>query len=285
MPQEFGGIWTIKKLAVLQDYLKFYTTALKGKFTLHYADAFAGSGEFSPAKNSDQDTLIPHENMIGSVETALSIDPAFDQYHFNDIDPVFIKELERIKSEHPDKQIEIHKGDANTFVPDFCSRMKSNDRVVLMLDPFSTQLDWATLKPVTDSGVVDLWLLFPISAILRMTPKDGSKIKPEWKQTLDRLLGTNDWEQALYKPVTNKTLDLFDNTHYSAESRINVEEPKNWISKRLQEEFRFVAEPVLLNNNNRPLFLFYFAVSNPTKSAWGLAQRVTSQIINKYNSG
>ena len=212
MPQEFGGIWTIKKLAVLQDYLKFYTTALKGKFTLHYADAFAGSGEFSPAKNSDQDTLIPHENMIGSVETALSIDPAFDQYHFNDIDPVFIKELERIKSEHPDKQIEIHKGDANTFVPDFCSRMKSNDRVVLMLDPFSTQLDWATLKPVADSGVVDLWLLFPISAILRMTPKDGSKIKPEWKQTLDRLLGTNDWEQALYKPVTNKTLDLFDNT-------------------------------------------------------------------------
>ena len=204
MTQEFGGIWTLKKLAVLKDYLKFYTTALKGKFTLHYVDAFAGSGEFSPAKNTDQDTLVPYQNMIGSVDTALSINPAFDQYHFNDIDPDFIKELERLKSEHPDKHIEIKAGDANTFVPNFCSQMQSNDRAVLMLDPFSTQLDWATLIPVAESGKVDLWLLFPISVILRMTPKDGTKTKPEWKQTLDRLLGTNDWEKALYKPVTNK---------------------------------------------------------------------------------
>ena len=68
----------------------------------------------------------------------------------------------------------------------------------MLLDPFSTQLDWATLNPVAESGKVDLWLLFPLSAIIRMRPRDGSKTKPEWKQTLDRLLGTNDWEKALY---------------------------------------------------------------------------------------
>ena len=117
-----------------------------------------------------------------------------------------------------------------------------------------------------------------------MTPKDGTKTKPEWKQTLDRLLGTNDWEKALYKPVTNKTADLFDNAPDNPENRINVEELKNWISARLREIFPFVAAPVLLKNNNRPLFLFYFAVSNPNESAWGLAQKVTSQILNKHNS-
>ena len=199
MTQEFGGIWTLKKLAVLKDYLKFYTTALKGKFTLHYVDAFAGSGEFSPAKNTDQDTLVPYQNMIGSVDTALSINPAFDQYHFNDIDPDFIKELERLKSEHPDKHIEIKAGDANTFVPNFCSQMQSNDRAVLMLDPFSTQLDWATLIPVAESGKVDLWLLFPISVILRMTPKDGTKTNQNgsrhwidyWEQTIGKKHCTN----------------------------------------------------------------------------------------------
>jgi len=272
--QEFGGIWTLKKLAVLKDYLKFYTTALKGKFTLHYVDAFAGSGEFSPAKNTDQDTLAPYQNMIGSVDTALSINPAFDQYHFNDIDPDFIKELGRLKSEHPDKHIEIKAGDANTFVPDFCSQMQSNDRAVLMLDPFSTQLDWATLIPVAESGKVDLWLLFPISVILRMTPKDGTKTKPEWKQTLDRLLGTNDWEKALYKPVTNKTADLFDNAPDDTENRINVEELKNWISARLREIFPFVASPVLLQNNNARCFYFILPSPIPMKTPGDLLRKL-----------
>lgn len=154
----------------------------------------------------------------------------------------------------------------------------------MLLDPFSTQLDWATLNPVAESGKVDLWLLFPISAIIRMTPRDGSKTKPEWKQTLDRLLGTNDWEKALYKPVTDKTMDLFDNGFDGGEARINVKELRNFVSARLQEIFHFVASPVLLDNNNRPLFLFYFAVSNTNKKAWGLARRATSYIVNKHNT-
>ncbi len=285
MAQEFGGIWTAKKLAVLEDYLQFYTTALKDQpFILHYVDAFAGAGEHSPAGTADQHTLIPHENLIGSVETALALDHPFDHYHFNDIDPVLIAELERIKSKHSDKQIEICEKDANVFVPEFCNTMSPADRAVLLLDPFSTQLDWKTLTPVRNTEKIDLWLLFPISVITRMTPRDGNKTKPEWKQTLDRLLGTNDWEQALYKPVI-QTNDLFDDNAVNTEQRINVDELENWVTNRLKELFSFVAKPVLLKNNNRPLFLFYFAVSNPSPNAWGLAQRATSYIVDKYNSG
>lgn len=43
---EYGGQWTRLKLDILKDYLQFYTTALKGQpFTLHYVDAFAGTGK------------------------------------------------------------------------------------------------------------------------------------------------------------------------------------------------------------------------------------------------
>lgn len=33
MEQQFGGIWTQKKLDILQDYLKAYSTALGKRFT------------------------------------------------------------------------------------------------------------------------------------------------------------------------------------------------------------------------------------------------------------
>ena len=283
MSQEFGGIWTVKKLAVLDDYLNFYTNALKDQpFTLHYVDAFAGAGEHSPARVADQETLIPRADLTGSVETALSIDRPFDQYHFNEKDRTSIKELERIKAGHPNKKIEIRNEDANVFVPNFCAGMKWNDRAVLLLDPFSTQLDWKTLKPVSSTGKIDLWLLFPISVITRMTPRDGNRTKPEWKQTLDRLLGTNDWEEALYKPVI-QTGDLFDDNAHVGQ-RVNVEEVGSWVTGRLKELFPFVVKPVLLKNNNRPLFLFYFAVSNHTDAARKLAQRATSFIVKKHNS-
>ncbi len=180
MLQQFGGIWTSKKLALLEDYLNFYTKALQNQtFMLHYIDAFAGSGSHQPSEQANQQPLIPIENLRASVEVALSIDRPFDQYHFNDINSEFVAELEQLKAEHSDKKIAVYSQDANTFIPEFCRRLKGSDRAVVLLDPFSTQLDWNTLIPIARSGKIDLWLLFPISVILRMTPKQGEKIKSE----------------------------------------------------------------------------------------------------------
>ena len=42
---KFGGDWTEKKLDAVEEYLKFFTTALKKQnFKLRYIDAFSGSG-------------------------------------------------------------------------------------------------------------------------------------------------------------------------------------------------------------------------------------------------
>lgn len=282
MRHEFGGLWTQKKLYVLEQYLEFYTTALKNQpFILHYADAFAGTGTQDPKVANSQGELIPLEGFNGSVRTALSATPCFHQYHFNDLNPDYICELEKIRDENPDKKIYVSRCDANDFVPKFCKSMNYNDRAVLLLDPYNTELDWHTLKHVADSQKVDLWLLFPISVIFRLTPRDGAKIRPEWRKTLNRLLGTDDWESALYEVKEEPVIDdLFSssdpNTPYE---RLNVMELKAWVLGRLRELFSYVAEPVTLTNNNSPLFLFFFAVSNPDKKAWGLADRAATHII------
>jgi hypothetical protein len=52
---EFGGVSTDLKLSVVDDYLRAFTTALRGKFKdLWYIDAFAGTGERT-VRHSAQD--------------------------------------------------------------------------------------------------------------------------------------------------------------------------------------------------------------------------------------
>ncbi len=284
MEHRFGGPWTQKKLSILENYLSIYTTALSNHFTLHYVDGFAGTGSQNTKINDSQRVLVPEENLRGSAKVALEINPSFHQFHFNDLNPKHAQALEEIKRGFPDKQVHITQKDANTFVPDFCNTLRWNDRAVLLLDPFSTELDWNTLKPVAQSEKIDLWLLFPISAILRMTPKDGAKIIPEWGKTLSRLLGTEDWQKALYKPKPTPLIqDMFENQEEDAATRLNIDELELWITNRLKELFSYVAKPVPLKNNKTTLFLFYFAVSNKKDVAWKLADRIVKNILQNQN--
>jgi len=287
MKHKFGGVWTRKKLIVLEQYLHAYSTALKRQpFQIHYVDAFAGTGFHSTVVEGGQQMLIPEEDFKGSVTTALEIEPGFDQYHFNDLDPNHFSELRKIREKFSDKHIELYQQDANEFIPEYCQRL-GNARSVLFLDPYSTQLDWATLSYVAATGKVDLWMLFPISVILRMTPRDSDCVRPEWKSTLDRLLGTSDWESSLYKEDTSTlTPDLFDSlSNEQNEFRLNTKELENWVTSRLKEIFPYVAKPLMLKNNGRPLFLFYFAVSNENETAWGLASRIVTSIQQNFTGG
>lgn len=283
MSHKFGGVWTRKKLHILSKYLAFYTQALKNQsFKLHYVDAFAGTGTHVPATADDgQEALVDHDAMEGSVMAALDTEPSFHNYHFNDLNQNHIAQLENLRDQYPRKQISITQSDANDFVADFCRAMRWDDRAVLFVDPYSTELDWDTLKHVARSEKIDLWLLFPISALTRMTPRSEEQIRPEWAPTINRLVGTDSWEDALYKPIDKPPMDdLFGELeNEGAKQRLNTEELGRWVTDRLQELFPYVSDPVPLKNNNRPLFNFYFIVSNPHKKAQDLARKVVKHIL------
>jgi len=280
MKHSYGGSWTRTKLEYLSKYLRIYTTALKNQpFNLHYVDAFAGTGNQNTKLDGMQDTFLPDEDFDGSVKISLEDNFKFDQYHFNDLDPERVSALEALSVEYPNKKISITKQDANEFVSNFCGNMRWNDRAVLFLDPFSTELNWETLTAVAETEKIDLWLLFPISVILRMTPTDKQRVKPEWKDTLNRLLGTDDWENALYKEIKGQT-ELFGGVEDIASERINVSELTEWVKNRLEEKFPFVSSPVPLNTaNNAPLFLFFFVISNDAAPAVKLARKLAREVL------
>ena len=88
-----------------------------------------------------QGELIPYEDLMGSVRTALSVLPGFHQYHFNDLNPCHISELDQIKREYPGKDIRISQQDANQFIPTFCGSLGSTDRAVLLNPPGDWQIE------------------------------------------------------------------------------------------------------------------------------------------------
>lgn len=282
---EFGGIWTRQKLDVLRDYIYFFTTALKNRnFNLHYADAFAGTGSQDTRTALNQENLLQPEVFDGSARVALSAKQKFDVYHFNDISQEHVASLAKIADEYSDTDVKITQLDGNVFVREFCASLGSNDRAVLFIDPYSTELDWHTLSYVADSGRIDLWMLFPLSALLRMTPRDG--LKPEWVERVTKLLGTDEWISELYKKKEEPLMqDLFgEEVSEEGIERLNVDGVSRFVRKRLEEQFSFVAEPIRLYGQKGPLFLFLFAVSNPSPTAIALAKKVSNQIIRKRQS-
>jgi len=147
----------------------------------------------------------------------------------------------------------------------------SKNRAVLFLDPYATQVKWATLQAIANTKAIDLWYLFPFSATQRMLPKDG--VLESWRSKRNDLFGDSEWENRLYKLDQRPT--LFGDAQNIIKG-VNTKELAKYICERLESIFPFVANNprLLYNKKNSPLFLFCFAVSNPSDKAKKLAKRV-----------
>ncbi len=304
MPEEkhvFGGEWTTEKLDILQKYLQAYVTALKKqRFTLYYIDAFAGTGyrdEKSDDKIKDWEplSLLPEmagidsrQFLEGSTRIALQVDPPFIHYIFIETKSSRCAELELLKEEFPElsNRISIINEDANLYLRKLCYNKdwkREGARGVLFLDPYAMQVEWDTIKAITEA--FDLWYLFPVMAVNRLLKKDG-KISEANKNRLDRIFGTPNWEEALYRrDPQGSILEFLDDRPVEDRSvkAAGVEALKSFIIGRLEEVYPGVAKNprVLCNSKNSPLFLFCFAVSTRSPKGINLALKIAQEILSK----
>ncbi len=280
--QKFGGDWTIEKLNILSDYLDFYLSALKNqRFGKIYIDAFAGSGKI--------ETRAGTEQIIGSIRLALQSKNKFDRYVFIEKKAEYADELRHIvDTEFAElkPKIEIYNCDCNEKLIDLCNINKNatfwrQNRAVLFLDPYATEVKWATLQAIAQTQAIDLWYLFPFSAAQRMLPNEG--VVESWRTKLNDLFGDTQWENRFYK--LNPQLTLFGENDKMLKD-VNSHELAAYICERLRSIFPYVADNprFLYNAKMSPLFLFCFAVSNPNPKAFGLAKKVAEDhILRKEN--
>lgn len=277
--QKFGAAHTQIKLGALANYLPAYTTALsRASFTLHYVDAFAGTGKCT-INTGSRDTTIP-----GSAWLALACKPPFDKFVFIEKAPSKAQELRQLVREFHGRHTVVEESDANDALPAYLSSLGPSDRAVVNLDPFGMDVHWATLEKIAASKIADVFYLFPLSSFYRQAAHDPTMIDANKTAALNRLLGPHDWRAALYAPGPQD--DLFSGR--AAEQR--VADPYRmaaWFTGCLKGTFPGVADPHILHMRTpdgargAPLFALYFLVSNPSGKAQALAMRIASAVFKR----
>ncbi len=279
--QKFGGNWTEEKLNIFTSYLDAYLIALQNqKFKKIYIDAFAGTGEIETSDGG--------QFLVGSAKRALESEKKFDHYYFIEADSQKAGELQNmINSEFPQMRgiVTIYCGDANDKLAEIISNVDWRyNRGLLFLDPYATQVNWATLENVAQTKSIDVWYLFPFSALERMLPKNGKYDK--WEDCIDRLLGDAGWRKEFYKKDPQMTLfDLFPEPGQSDGERMvkdaNPDHIKEYILSRLGTIFPCGSKHarIFRNSRNSPMFLFCFAIASESPKAQGLALRMADYIL------
>ena len=270
----FGSVHTKIKLDAIAKYLPAYTTALKNvPFTLHYIDAFAGTG-MCDIKVAGKEIRVP-----GSAKIAIECAPPFHKMVFIETGLRKVKALERLGKAATGRSITIIRDDANVALPKCLSALNAQkDRAIVFLDPKGMQVEWETLRKIASTRVVDVWYLFPLSGLYRQATRNAASIDAHKAASLTRILGTDEWRPAFYAPHPQDVL-------FGARPAIRkVEVPQMlaWVKARLETIFAGVEGPKVLyrsgsSHQQIPIFALFFAVSNPR--ARDLALRIAAGVL------
>ena len=276
----FGGVWTRIKLEALQNYLVAFNTALsKQNFTRIYIDAFAGTGRCDITVDGEKTTID------GSARRALATDPPFNTYAFIELRAKKLAALKALAAEYPGKSINVIRDDANAALKTLCETYAwRNERAVLFLDPFGMHVEWTTLQAIAKTGAIDVWYLFPYSGLYRQAAKNADAMDSDKEESITRLLGTDEWRQVFYAPKRQASLFGDDG---GDEREADHRQMLDFVSTRLKELFPAVTDPKILyqsgdskNPSGAPLFALYFAASNPSPKAYGLATKIARGVLN-----
>lgn len=291
----FGGIWTELKLDAVHYYLGFFTRVLETKpFDLWYIDAFAGSGKRTIERETGgllEETPLTKatEELAGSVLRALDVTPPFSRHVFIEGNAGRFQELEDIRLSRPDKRIECRHGDANAELQTIFStapwRSQANGRgklrAVVFLDPYGMNVAWSTLGLLSSTKAVDVWYLFPLSAVTRQLALDADSIDIHKSQSLDSIFGTSKWRDELYN--TSTTVDLFDNLVTSSKRRVSQKQIETYSRTRLGTLFRYVSDPLPLIADGRGHLFSLFCLSNSeSDAAISLIKKGVKATLKKY---
>lgn len=286
---KFGGRWTDEKLALLDKYMTAFCTALQAKYHLMYIDGFAGTGDRELASSSLPliDELNDEEIAWfakGSARVALEQCPGFDRFIFIESNPKHFERLSLLIDDYPASagRVSFHQADINQVIGELCDSIDwVRSRAIVFVDPYGCQLEWSTLETLASSKACDVWILFPTAAVSRMMPRNGN-FQSGWKERLNRVFGTDEWYDKLYK-AGDYASDLFgdvaESNRAASEGQIEA-----YYEERLRTIFQggTAGKPRrLYNYKKRHLYSFFFACANPNKSAVKLSMRIANHIIER----
>jgi three-Cys-motif partner protein len=278
--QKFGGPWSLLKVEAVEKYLRAYANVMnKQSFNLTYIDAFAGSGSFTFGEDM---TLIPADDaaqvFAGSVKRALAVS-AFKQFFFIENDERNVASLRIIAGSDP--RVTIIEGDANVHLVDLCKRLDwKNRRGVVFVDPCGPETNWAMLRAIAATKALDVFWLFPLSAVYRNAPHDHGALTPEKRAMVSRCLDSDNWEESFYGASRAVVSDLFDDAPMVR--HVDIDSIEAFVTAKLKAIFPYVEKPArLLGSTKAPLFNLFFAMANPSLAAKKVASPIVQHLLEE----
>jgi len=288
---EFGGAWTQQKLEALGKYLRAYTIIFKKNpraqyYSITYLDAFAGTGSLQQPELAGLAELMPElrrneeQYRKGSVLRALEIKPSFDNYVFIEKNSEKCDELREAVRNSEARNVTVLNEDANMAILKWCRNMDSKrQRAVVFLDPFGASVRWEAIRALGNTRAVDLWVLFPYSAINRMLVRDR-KPDASWSRRLTDVFGTTEWESAFYSTTSWPSLFDSNQTIELVRKSADYRQISDFFVKRLKSEFQAVSKAMPLHNSKGSLlFMLFFAAGNERSAKTGL--KIANSIMGK----
>ena len=281
--RRFGSVdSTGRKLDIIENYLLMYQMAL-GNTGFHtiYVDGFAGSGEV-PLGVHDEGLFDEEVKTIltGSASRALNISPAFSRYIFIDkrqkcIDALSAKFINRPNAD----RVKFLVSDANKEIRDLCANEQwRSQRGVVLLDPFGSQVEWATIEAIAATKALDLWYLFPAGVSVFRQIGNAGTVHDTHGAAITRIFGTEDWRGAFLTPTAQS--DLFGEYPRHAKN-VTPESAAQFMIERLKRIFKggVLDDMIPLGKNAYPSFYLLFAWGNPSPKASALAKKLSKAAV------
>jgi three-Cys-motif partner protein len=174
------GPWAKDKLHYISGYCDIFNMGMKDKWAIRtYIDLFAGPGACVIEKTREE---IP-----GSPIIALSCKMPFTHYFFNDINPELIKSLESRTVSYGFAKLEYFRKDCNSVVDDLLQKLSSDSLDFCFIDPFNWEINFDSIRKLTQNRKMDLAITFHIGNIKRTAanpPKELNDffLDPNWQQ-------------------------------------------------------------------------------------------------------
>lgn len=283
---EFGGVSTNLKLAVVEGYLRAFTTALQPYFReLWYIDAFAGTGERTEKHDAHDGTLFDPatpervERHRGSAQIAIDVSPKFNRLIFIERNQKHCAALELLRQSNPRRNIEVKNGIADEELRALLAGPNwDSTRAVMFLDPYGMSVKWDTLEQISKTRAIDVWYLVSLSGLFRQATRDWKAIDEAKRAAITKMLGTSVWETEWYQRT--EASDLFGAVDEQHQRIADVNKIETFVKKRLEHIFPRVLAPLrLFNDRGAPMFALFFAISNPDPKAIGLATKIADHML------
>jgi three-Cys-motif partner protein len=262
------GYWSEIKLEILEKYAKPYNQILISHH-LHpfYIDGFAGAGHHL-AKGSQR--IIE-----GSPTRALGVQPPFEGFHFVDNDPDRVSRLKEIAADR--RNVYVYHGDCNDVL---LSRVfpsisfSRRERALCILDPYGLHLNWETILAAGRSGVIEIFLNFPVMDMNRnVLWRNTDRVLELHRERMNRFWGDESWKELAY-PATQ---GLFEEMREKASN----EEVAEAFRERLRKVagFKYVPKPMPMRNSRGAIvYYLFFAAQDRT------ADKIVKEIFAKHGN-